>query len=83
MYPLVISPAWLTELLTPGNRRLGTETQIRSLVRIGHEAGHIEGDEEQLIHRAFVLNERSARDIMTPIGNVRALAESRRIGRRD
>jgi CBS domain containing-hemolysin-like protein len=75
-FPLVIPLAWLTKMLTPGKRKIGTEPQIRSLVRIGHQAGHIETDEYQMIHRAFVLNDRTARDIMTPIDEVRAIASS-------
>lgn len=74
LFPLVMPLAWLTKRLTPGTRRIGTEPQIRSLVRIGHEAGHIETDEQQMIHRVFVLNDRTARDIMTPIDKVRWVA---------
>ncbi|QDT01959.1 Hemolysin C [Rubripirellula lacrimiformis] len=76
LFPLVVPLAWLTNRLTPGNRKIGTEPQIRSLVRIGHQAGHIETDEHQLIHRAFALNDRTASDIMTPIDKVRAIAAS-------
>ncbi|MGB7327651.1 MAG: CNNM domain-containing protein, partial [Rubripirellula sp.] len=76
LFPLVLPLAWLTARLTPGTREIGTEPQIRSLVRIGHEAGHIETDEQQLIHRVFVLNDRRACDIMTSIGDVRAIAAS-------
>lgn len=75
LFPLV-ALAWLTEWLTPGTRPIGTEPQIRSLVRIGHQAGHIQSDEERLIHRAFVLNDRRARDIMTPVASVKAIAAS-------
>ncbi|TWU46683.1 hypothetical protein Poly59_56560 [Rubripirellula reticaptiva] len=74
LFPLVKPLVWLTGRLTPGTRRIGTEPQIQSLVRIGHEAGHIETDEHQMIHRVFVLNDRSARDIMTPMKDVRAIA---------
>ncbi|QDS91762.1 Magnesium and cobalt efflux protein CorC [Roseimaritima multifibrata] len=76
LFPLVIPLGWLTKRFTPGTRQLGTESQIRSLVRMGHQAGHIETDENQLIHRAFVLNDRMACDIMTPIDQVRAIAAS-------
>jgi CBS domain containing-hemolysin-like protein len=76
LLPLVIPLAWLTKKLTPGNRTIGTEPQIRSLVRIGHQAGHIETDEYQMIHRVFVLNDRTAGDIMTPISDVRAIGSS-------
>lgn len=76
LYPLVVGLAWLLDWLTPGIRPIGTEPQIRSLVRLGRQAGHIETDEEHLIHRAFVLNDRTARDIMTPIREVKAISAS-------
>lgn len=76
LYPLVAVLSWFSELLTPGNRPIGTEPQIRSLVRMGHEAGLIERDEEQLIHRVFVLNDRTAADIMTPLAKVRFVSAS-------
>lgn len=56
-----------------GERTIGTEAQIRSLVRIGRRSGHIEQDEGQLIHRVFNLNDVSAKDIMTPRKDIIAL----------
>jgi CBS domain containing-hemolysin-like protein len=73
LYPLVIGFAWLSKQFTKGTRHIGTEEQIRSLVRIGHLAGYIESDEGQLIHRAFVLNDKTAGEIMTPLNRVKAL----------
>lgn len=49
LYPLVVSLVWLTDWLTPGIRAIGTERQIRSLVRLGHQADYIDSDEEHLI----------------------------------
>jgi CBS domain containing-hemolysin-like protein len=72
-YPLVVAFAWLSDQFTKGTRRIGTEEQIRSLVRIGHRAGYIETDEGELIHRAFVLNDKTAGEIMTPLDRVKAL----------
>ncbi len=66
-YPFVVGLAKLSGLLMKGTRHIGTESQIRALVTIGRKAGYIEGDEDQLIHRAFILNDRLASDIMTPI----------------
>jgi len=66
LLPIVIALDWLSSLLRSGQRRIGTEDQIRSLVTIGRRAGYIESDEGQLIQRAFVLNDRSAADVMTP-----------------
>ncbi len=76
LLPLVLPLGWLTKRLTPGTRRIGTEPQIRSLVRLGHQAGHIETDEQQMIHRVFVLNDRTARDLMTPLDKVRSVSAS-------
>ncbi len=73
LYPLVIGFAWLSRQFTKGTRHIGTEAQIRSLVRIGHRAGYIESDEGQLIHRAFILNDKTAGEIMTPLDRVKAL----------
>ena len=73
LFPLVISFAWLSKQFTRGTRQIGTEDQIRSLVRIGHRAGYIKSDEGQLIHRAFILNDKTAGEIMTPLRLVKAL----------
>jgi CBS domain containing-hemolysin-like protein len=69
-YPLITGLEWATNLLKSGERKVGTEAQIRSLVTIGRREGHIETDEGQLIHRAFILNDKRARDIMTPLKDV-------------
>jgi len=58
---------------TKGERQIGTEAQIRSLVRIGRRSGHIEQDEGQLIHRVFNLNDTQAKDLMTPLEDISAL----------
>ena len=67
LYPLVIALERFSNLLKRGERRIGTEVQIRSLTRIGHRHGYIESDEGQLIQRAFLLNDKTAADIMTPL----------------
>ncbi|MGB0596114.1 MAG: hemolysin family protein [Rubripirellula sp.] len=72
-YPLVVVFAWISKQFTRGTRRIGTEEQIRSLVRIGRSAGYIEKDEDALIHRAFILNDKTAGEIMTPLRLVKAL----------
>ena len=76
LYPLVRSLEWIADLLKRGQRQIGTEKQIRALVTIGRRAGLIEGDEMRMIHRAFVLNDRTARDLMTPVGQVVSLPAS-------
>jgi len=70
LYPLVRVLERLTEFFQSGKRALGTEEQIRSLVTMGRTAGHIESDEGQLIHRAFILNDKRASDVMTPLKDV-------------
>ena len=68
--PLVISLEWISDLFKSGRRPIGTEAQIRALAKLGRHAGYIESDEGQLIQRAFMLNDRTAADIMTPLRNV-------------
>lgn len=70
LYPLVLLLEELSEVFTRGARRIGTEDQIRSLVMLGRRAGYIERDESRLIRRVFVLNDRLAGDIMTPLRDV-------------
>ena len=70
LYPVVIALEWISNLLKSGQRRIGTEAQIRSLVTIGRRAGYIESDEGQLIHRAFILNDKTAADVMTPLKDI-------------
>lgn len=70
LLPLVVALEWISNLLKSGKRPIGTEAQIRSLVTIGRRAGYIESDEGQMIHRAFILNDRTAADIMTPLKDV-------------
>lgn len=76
LYPLVVFLDWLSSLFQRGGRRIGTEAQIRSLVTIGRRAGHIEKDEGQLIHRAFVLNDKRASDVMTPLKDIESVKET-------
>ncbi len=76
LLPIVAPLEWLTNLLKSGERSIGTEEQIRSLTRIGRKAGHIESDEGQLIHRAFLLNDKTAADVMTPLQDVISVPDS-------
>mgnify|MGYP002624551356 FL=1 len=41
LYPLVVALEWTSNLLKSGERPVGTEPQIRSLVNLGSRAGHI------------------------------------------
>lgn len=80
MLPVIVLLEWITNLFKTGERKVGTEAQIRSLVTIGRRAGHIESDEGQLIHRAFILNDKSASDIMTPFKDIIAVNKENTIG---
>ena len=75
MYPLVIGFDWMSKQFTKGTRHIGTEEQIRSLVRIGRRAGYIQSDESRLINRVFILNDKTAGEIMTPLDRVKALGD--------
>jgi len=56
----------LQNLLSKDNHLTTDEDEIRLLTKIGHEEGSIETDERQMIERVFNLNDRTAKDIMTP-----------------
>ena len=73
LYPLVILLEKLVSIFKIGKRAIGTEEQIRALVRRGGAAGHIRQAEGELIHRVFILNDLLARDLMTPRRKVVAL----------
>jgi CBS domain containing-hemolysin-like protein len=70
IYPIEV----LVRSIGKGERTIGTEDQIRSLVRLGRRKGHIEQDEGQLIHRVFNLNDVTAKDIMIPREQISALS---------
>jgi len=73
--PLIVFLEFCTQLFHRGERDVGTEAQIRALVKIGRKAGHIESDEGQLIHRAFILNDKTAADVMTPLKDIESISE--------
>ncbi len=66
LYPLVLLLEKVVRLFKNGKRKVGTEDQIRALANLGGGAGHIDADERDLIHRAFVLNDRLVKEIMIP-----------------
>lgn len=79
LYPIVYLLDRMLNWFQSGNRVIGTEEQIRSLVSIGRHAGHIESDEGQLIHRAFILNDKTAKDVMTPLKDIIGVQTSENI----
>ena len=65
LYPLVLLLEAFSRLFKKGQRPVGTEAQIQALTTLGRRAGYIEADEGLLVQNAFILNDRTARDIMT------------------
>lgn len=59
-------------LFGKGERKVGTEAQIRSMVRLGRREGNIEQGEGQLIHRIFHLNDVFANNLMAKRENITA-----------
>jgi CBS domain containing-hemolysin-like protein len=65
--PLVVVFETLMRPLTRGERSPSvSEAEIRILARIGRSEGVLEDNEAEMIHRVFQLNDRTARDLMTP-----------------
>ncbi len=80
LLPFISLMEMMTNLFKKGERKIGTEQQIRSLVTIGRRAGYIENDEGQLIHRAFILNDKKAKDIMTHLKDIISVSYGDTIG---
>lgn len=70
LFPIVWPLERLVRRFGFDKRKVGTEEQIRALANLGKGAGHIDADERELIHRAFVLNDRLTADIMTPVSKI-------------
>jgi CBS domain containing-hemolysin-like protein len=61
---------WVIERLTrhftgPGRSHIASEEEIRLLASLGHHAGTISRHESEIIRRAFLLNDVTAKDMMT------------------
>lgn len=78
-FPIVLLLEKFTALFKTGERIIGTEMQIRLLTSRGRKAGLIEQDEGHMIRRVFVLNDRTAGDIMTPLSEIVAIDGSANI----
>jgi CBS domain containing-hemolysin-like protein len=50
----------------PKKKKTISEEEIRTLSNIGFLEGVIEEDEKEMIHRVFLLNDLTAKDVMTP-----------------
>ncbi len=79
--PIVVVFEVLIRPLTRGDRGPSTnEAEIRLLAGIGRSEGVIEADEMEMIQRVFQLNDRLARDLMTPRTAVTWLPADQPIG---
>lgn len=75
MRPLVVVVQALIYWARPRYRVTpGQETEIRELARLGHEGGHLDPDEAELIHRVFRLDDITAEDVMTPRALIQGFA---------
>lgn len=61
-----ISPVEFFTHSLPKSKRTISEEEIRTLSNIGFLEGAIEEDEKEMIHRVFLLNDLTAKDVMTP-----------------
>jgi len=70
--PFVLVIDFLTR---PFNKKKGkvSEDEIKILSHLGHMEGSIEADEKEMIQKVFMLNDISAKDIMTPRTVIEAL----------
>lgn len=60
----------------PGHHTAYTEEEIRHLINLSHQSGHLEQDEKELIHNVFEFSDLTAREIMIPRTKVVALEMS-------
>lgn len=59
----------------PGHHTAYTEEEIRHLVTLSHQSGHLELEEKTLIHNVFEFADLTVREIMVPRGEVTAIEE--------
>jgi CBS domain containing-hemolysin-like protein len=59
----------------PGHHTVYTVEEIRHLINLSHESGHLEQDEKNLIHNVFEFADLTAREIMVPRTEVIALEQ--------
>lgn len=77
--PVVLLLEFIVRPFRQGERPTGTEAQIQALARIGGESGLIEEDELAIIRRSFILNDKTAKDIMVRTGTFVQIPASRTI----
>lgn len=59
----------------PGHHTVYTEEELRYLVNLSHQSGHLKLDEKTLIYNVFEFSELTAREIMIPRTEVVAIDE--------
>lgn len=59
----------------PGHHTVYTEEELRYLINLSHESGHLEEEEKDLIHNVFEFNDRTAKEIMIPRTEVVAIEQ--------
>jgi len=79
LLPVVVPLEWLARRVLPdsGGGTHVSESEIRSMARLGHQSGDIEAHERQFIDRVFTLDRLRAREIMTPRVEILAWEDSR------
>ncbi len=60
----------------PGHHTVYTEDELRHLINLSHQSGHLQRDEKELIHNVFEFSDLTAREIMVPRTEVVAIEES-------
>jgi magnesium and cobalt exporter, CNNM family len=59
----------------PGHHTVYTEEELRHLINISHQSGHLQKDEKELIHNIFEFSDLTASEIMIPRNEVVAIEE--------
>ncbi len=59
----------------PGHHTIYTEDEIRRLIDLSHQSGHLQEEEKELIHNVFEFADMTAREIMIPRTEVVALEQ--------
>lgn len=82
LLPVVLPLEWFARRVLPdsGGGTHVSESEIRSMARLGHQSGDIEAHERQFIDRVFTLDRLRAREIMTPRVEILAWEDSRSLG---
>jgi CBS domain containing-hemolysin-like protein len=59
----------------PGHHTVYTEEELRHLINLSHQSGHLQKDEKELIHNVFEFSEMTAREVMIPRTEIVAIEE--------